>query len=51
MAGQIDAKIAHVPVKRSYPKNEKTPTKIKGFGGKMEVLANYTGCVWSVSSK
>ena len=37
-AGQIDAKIAHVPVKRSYPKNEKTPTKIKGFGGKMEVL-------------
>ena len=37
-AGQIDAKIAHVPVKRVYPKNEKTPTKIKGFGGKMGVL-------------
>lgn len=37
-AGQLGFRIAHVPVERRYPKNEKTPTKITGFGGKFDVL-------------
>lgn len=37
-AGQIGAKIGHVPVQRSYPANTSTPTKITGFGGKFDVL-------------
>jgi hypothetical protein len=37
-AGQTGAKIAQVPVRRSYPKNQKTPTKIRGLAGKLMVL-------------
>lgn len=37
-AGQTGAKIAQVPVRRSYPKHQKTPTKIKGLGGKLTVF-------------
>jgi glycosyltransferase involved in cell wall biosynthesis len=37
-AGQIGAKIAQVPVRRTYPENEITPTKIRGFSGKLGVL-------------
>lgn len=37
-AGQIGAKIGHVPAIRAYPKNEKTPTKIQGWAGKLDVF-------------
>ncbi len=37
-AGQIGMKVAHVPVRRSYPRQEATPTKIAGFGGKLAIL-------------
>jgi len=37
-AGQIGMKVAHVPVRRSYPLQEATPTKIAGFGGKLAIL-------------
>lgn len=37
-AGQTGARITQLPVRRSYPKNEKTPTKITGLGGKIAVL-------------
>lgn len=37
-AGQIGMRIGHVPVKRRYPKNTETPTKIKGLRGNFDVL-------------
>ena len=37
-AGQIGLKVAQVPVKRRYPLNEATPTKITGVSGKLAVL-------------
>lgn len=37
-AGQIGMRVAHVPVRRSYPRQEATPTKIAGFGGKLSIL-------------
>lgn len=37
-AGQIGMRVAHVPVRRSYPLQEATPTKIAGFGGKLAIL-------------
>lgn len=37
-AGQIGMRVGQVPVVRSYPKNEATPTKIDSLGKKMGVL-------------
>ena len=37
-AGQIGMTVAHVPVRRSYPVQEATPTKIAGFSGKLAIL-------------
>lgn len=37
-AGQIGMRVAHVPVRRSYPKDAATPTKIAGIRGKIEIL-------------
>ena len=37
-AGQVGAKIAEVPVRRSYPRKQKTPTKITGVRGKFSVF-------------
>lgn len=37
-AGQTGMKVAHVPVRRSYPHDAATPTKIAGFRGKLAIL-------------
>jgi len=37
-ASQIGLKTCEIPVTRSYPENEKTPTKIKGFRGNNMLL-------------
>lgn len=37
-AGQIGMKVGHVPVRRRYPSNMATPTKITGLRGKLDVL-------------
>ncbi|MEO8241904.1 MAG: glycosyltransferase family 2 protein [bacterium] len=37
-AGQIGCKVGHVAVRRSYPKDAATPTKIAGTRGKLEIL-------------
>ena len=38
-AGQLGMKVSTVPVRRSYPKNTATPTKITGLKGKFDVLS------------
>ena len=47
-AGQLQKKVAHVPVKRTYPINSATPTKINGANSKLKVLwqtlATVLGC-------
>lgn len=37
-AGQLGFRVTEVPVRRSYPKGEATPTKIRGGGAKFDVL-------------
>lgn len=37
-AGQTGMRIADIPVKRIYPVDEATPTKIAGFAGKLAIL-------------
>jgi dolichol-phosphate mannosyltransferase len=37
-AGQTGMRVGHVPVQRHYPADSPTPTKIAGFGSKIEVL-------------
>ncbi len=37
-ASQLGFKVAEVGVTRVYPKDEETPTKIKGIGGKLKLL-------------
>ncbi|MEL7097308.1 MAG: glycosyltransferase family 2 protein [Pseudomonadota bacterium] len=37
-AGQIGRKVAHLPVRRAYPRQTATPTKITGMRGKLDVL-------------
>ena len=37
-AGQIGARIGHVPVVRRYPAQGKTPTKINGLSGKIDLF-------------
>jgi dolichol-phosphate mannosyltransferase len=37
-AGQVGMKVAHVPVKRRYPANAPTPTKITNMAAKFDVL-------------
>ena len=37
-AGQLGFKVCEVPVRRSYPVGEATPTKIAGFRGKFAIL-------------
>lgn len=37
-AGQIGLKVTETPVRRSYPENEPTPTKIGGLKGKIDML-------------
>ncbi len=37
-AGQIGKRVTQVPVQRSYPKDEATPTKIAGWRGKRDIL-------------
>lgn len=47
-AGQIGMKVAHVPVRRRYPADAATPTKITSVAGKLDVLrqtfATAIGC-------
>lgn len=38
-AGQIGARIGHVPVVRRYPAEGKTPTKINGLAGKLDLFS------------
>jgi dolichol-phosphate mannosyltransferase len=38
-AGQIGMKVAHLPVKRSYPSKDAVPTKITGVRSKLAVLS------------
>ncbi len=37
-AARLKLKCCEIPVRRSYPKNEKTPTKIKGFKGNLNLF-------------
>lgn len=37
-AGQIGMKVSQVPVRRSYPRDAATPTKISGLRGKWDIL-------------
>lgn len=37
-AGQLGLRVCEVPVRRSYPKGEATPTKITGWAAKLNVL-------------
>lgn len=37
-AGQIGARICEIPVSRIYPSTGKTPTKINGYRGKLEIF-------------
>ena len=37
-ASQLGYKVCEIPVKRAYPKNEKTPTKISFFKGNSELM-------------
>ncbi|WP_257168112.1 glycosyltransferase family 2 protein [Bradyrhizobium sp. SRS-191] len=37
-AGQLGYKVREIPVERSYPRSEPTPTKINGVGPKLAVL-------------
>ncbi len=37
-ATQLGYKACEIPVRRAYPKNEKTPTKISFFKGNSELL-------------
>lgn len=37
-AGQLGLRVCEIPVRRSYPVGEKTPTKITGFASKFAVL-------------
>ena len=37
-ASRLGLKTCEIPVTRAYPKNEKTPTKIKGISGNMKML-------------
>jgi len=45
-AGQLGMKVAHVPVRRSYPTNAATPTKITGVAGKFDVLRQTFGAAF-----
>ncbi|MDG3438843.1 glycosyltransferase family 2 protein [Nitrospirillum amazonense] len=37
-AGQLGLRVCEIPVRRSYPVGEATPTKIAGFKGKLSIL-------------
>lgn len=37
-AGQLGYRVIEIPVTRSYPENEKTPTKISGFRGRIDMM-------------
>ena len=37
-AGQLGYRTSEIPVTRAYPESEKTPTKIAGFSGRIEML-------------
>lgn len=37
-AGQLGYRVVEIPVERRYPKGEKTPTKISGFRGRLQML-------------
>jgi glycosyltransferase involved in cell wall biosynthesis len=37
-AGQLGYRTTEIPVTRAYPESEKTPTKIAGVGGRLEML-------------
>lgn len=39
-AGQIGLKVGHVPVSRSYPRNQPVPTKIGGVRSKAKIVAD-----------
>ncbi|MBE1283552.1 MAG: glycosyltransferase family 2 protein [Rhodobacteraceae bacterium] len=42
-AGQLGLKVGQVPVRRSYPEGQPTPTKISGFRGKADLLSQTIG--------
>lgn len=37
-AGQLGYRVVEIPVTRSYPSGEKTPTKISGFKGRLQMV-------------
>lgn len=37
-AGQLGYRVVEIPVTRGYPQNEKTPTKIAGFRGRIDMM-------------
>ena len=37
-AGQLGYRVTEIPVTRAYPQNEKTPTKISGFRGRVDMM-------------
>jgi dolichol-phosphate mannosyltransferase len=37
-AGQLGYRVVEIPVTRAYPQNEKTPTKIAGFRGRIDMM-------------
>ncbi|MEA1650308.1 hypothetical protein UAJ10_14960 [Nitrospirillum sp. BR 11164] len=37
-AGQLGYRVCEIPVRRSYPVGEPTPTKINGFKGKLSIF-------------
>jgi dolichol-phosphate mannosyltransferase len=43
-ASQLGLRTCEVPVTRAYPRNEKTPTKIKGFHGNSQLLKILIRC-------
>ncbi len=43
-AGQLGYKSKEVPVRRSYPEGEKTPTKISGLSGRVSMMVELLRC-------
>jgi dolichol-phosphate mannosyltransferase len=44
-AGQLGYRVCEIPVRRSYPLGEATPTKIRGFAGNLAVLRQLINAV------
>lgn len=45
-AGQLGYRVVEIPVTRAYPENEKTPTKISGFRGRIDMMKELLAVVF-----